>query len=128
VGRGTIAKILSPIPLEGPRMMQSKFRPRGQTFWGRVHPRAPRGKMVGVCPNLRRNPLGGLPIQNEGISGALGLQILARAARKSDTFVKVAQETNVGAHEHPNLTDGSKLFMALCSTTGPLTNLNEWLF
>jgi len=80
--QGTVTKILSPTALGGPRMMQSKFRPRplkilrnwGKTFWGWVHPGAPGGKMLGVGPKLKTEfPRGTPPVQNDAISGALGL-------------------------------------------------------
>jgi len=47
------------------------------------------------------------------------------AAGKSENFENIARETNFGPSAPPNMTDDGKLFMALTSTTGRLTNLKE---
>jgi len=65
-------------------------------------------------------------IRNEPFSGALAQRTLAQWSPEKVKNLKMSHERpTLGPPVPPNLTDGSKLFTELSSTTGLITTLKE---
>ena len=132
-GQGTVTKISAHNPLGSPYNTIKILAPTpknlgklGENFFGGGDPRVPGGRRLGVCPILKMLSTRGLPPYK--IKLFLDHWLNARrhsGRRKKWKFWKYCTRDQLWALCTPNMTDDGKLFMALTSTTGRLTNLKE---